>query len=567
MKNKSGRIAAALLTAGMIVSLGGAALAEDEPSAEIAVVGAAEESAPVMDAAPVEEELPLEVEAPVETTAPAETEAPTETTAPAETQKPAETERPADPTPTVTPQAGDSVQALDFLPLEIKAELPDTLKAGSKTKLEVEVKNTAGKPVSQVTLTLWSEDERFAFVPDEESEESPEDEIREKTISLGTLRAGETRTAEIEITVVREIGVNEPELEAKARCAFLRGGTKYIGEGAWELSFTQPEDGTVETAVPADSADDVATFYYGGGDTSSPVPIDSVTPYIIIQSYSHNRKIFTGDTFTVEVTLLNTSQKLGLDGVIASVETSDGIAMASGTNTLFIGEIAKGGTSTQSVTLTALPECKDQIQRITLSLRFEYVDNKERKQGTATEVISLPVYQKDRLELREPTYDPMQAGKEGTVSIPYVNKGRGQLYNVEAVLSLKDAEAVQSALYAGNIESGKNGSLDFIVTPERAGAYSGTVTVTYEDETQQEKSVEIPISFTAGAAEVISPEFGEDFLGLDDAEDDAPLPVVPMAVVGVTALVGAITAAVIHKRKKAKQDAERDTDDWFEEGD
>ena len=291
--------------------------------------------------------------------------------------------------------------------------------------------------------------------------------------------------------------------------------------------------------------------------------IDTATPYVLVKSYSHKKTIRTGDAFGIEFELLNTSQKVAMDNVVVKVETSDALSLANGTNTLFINGIAAGGTISQKLNLLAAAECKEPTQKLTLSISFEYVEKNERKKGDATETITLPIVQKDRLEVKDPVYDEMQAGAEGVISVSYVNKGFTSLYNMEAKLDLENAEAVQRSVYAGNVESGKSGTLDFLVTPEMDGEYAGTVTLTYEDSAQKEVSVVIPLKFDVMTAYVQDDtNYDEEMLTEEYEEKAASMPWIPIAA-GAAAIALGSAVVVIMKKRKAKAAQDADLEDWF----
>ena len=302
--------------------------------------------------------------------------------------------------------------------------------------------------------------------------------------------------------------------------------------------------------------------YYGG--FSEGQVINTATPYVLIKSYRHKKTIYTGDAFGIEIELLNTSQKAPMDNVMVKVETSEALSLANGTNTLFISGIEAGGTSTQKLNLLAAAECKEPAQKLNLTISFEYIENNERKKGEASESITLPIAPKDRLELQDPVYDEMQAGQEGVISIPYVNKGYTSLHNLEATLVLDNAQAVQKSIYAGNVESGKNGTLDFLVTPEMDGDYSGTVTLKYEDSSQKEVSVVVPLEFTSTMA-YVEEEFPMDEEMFPEEEYEQKSASIPLIISIAAAALIAVFAAVmvIRKKKKAKADQDVDLDEWF----
>ena len=301
------------------------------------------------------------------------------------------------------------------------------------------------------------------------------------------------------------------------------------------------------------------------GDYSG-VQINTATPYVLVQSYSHKRTIRTGDAFGMEITFLNTSQKAAMENVVIKVAPSDSLSLASGTNTLFVSGIEAGGTTTQKINLLAASECKEATQKIDVTVQFEYIDHNERKSGESSESITIPISQKDRLEIREPSYDYMQAGREGVISVSYVNKGYTSLYNMEASLELENADAVEKTFYAGNVESGKTGTLDFLVTPWTDGDYTGKVTLTYEDAAQNPVSVVVPLEFYSSTA-YVEEDFFFDEEELDYMEtEEAGFPLIPvLGAAGAAVIAGLITIIAVRRKKKAVSAQADLPEDWFDE--
>ena len=203
---------------------------------------------------------------------------------------------------------------------------------------------------------------------------------------------------------------------------------------------------------------------------------------------------------------MNTSQVSPIENVVISLETGEGLSINSSSNTFYVPKMGPGEKKAQQVDVQALFQTKDskvQSPKITISCKYEYIDKTERKQSTAAETIAVPVYQPDRFQVSPPSFvEEIRQNEETTISLPYVNKGRGQVYNVEASLE-GDSQVIDRSLNLGNFEAGKSGTIDFIATPKKAGTFEGRVKVTYEDESMEVRSMEIPVTFEVkeGAAE------------------------------------------------------------------
>lgn len=172
------------------------------------------------------------------------------------------------------------------------------------------------------------------------------------------------------------------------------------------------------------------------------------------------------------------------------------------------------------------------------------------------------MYQPDRFELKSPVYsENFRQNEEATISIPYVNKGRGQVFNVEAKLE-GDIPALEKDLTLGNFEAGKSGTIDFVVTPKKTGKVEGKIRVSYEDEAMQQKTEEIPISVEVMEAQNEQADFSENDV-MARPRGTVLWPATALAVLLATALFAAAKARKkIRDRKMEDAKREEQDDDW-----
>ena len=437
-------------------------------------------------------------------------------------------------------------------PTDDPAEEPTTAAPAEDPAEEPANDNPAEEPATTAPAEEPVEEPAAAATVEEPAEEPANEEPTEEPL---------TEASATEEPTTEAPAVEEPTTEAPAA----------------EEPTTDPADDEMITVEVIDDGEEEETedVYYDDwgyyddwvvyGDYSG-TQINTATPYVLVQSYSHKRTIHTGDAFGMEINFLNTSQKVAMENVVIKVEPSDSLSLASGTNTLFVSGIEAGGTISQQINLLAASECKEATQKIDLTVSFEYIDHNERKTGEASESITIPIAQKDRLELRDPSYDEMQAGREGVISLSYVNKGYTSLYNMEASLELENADAVEKTVYAGNVESGKTGTLDFLVTPQTDGEYTGTVTLTYEDAAQNPVSVVVPLEFYSSMA-YVEDDFFFDEEELDNVEtEEAGFPLIPvLAAAGAAVIVALITVIAVRRKKKAVSPEADLPEDWFKD--
>ena len=283
------------------------------------------------------------------------------------------------------------------------------------------------------------------------------------------------------------------------------------------------------------------------GKTATP---GAPTPNIILTNYTYGDKVSAGQVFRLNMEFMNTSQVSPIENVVISLETGEGLSINSSSNTFYVPKMGPGEKKAQQVDVQALFQTKDskvQSPKITISCKYEYIDKTERKQSTAAETIAVPVYQPDRFQVSPPSFvEDIRQNEETTISLPYVNKGRGQVYNVEASLE-GDIQVIDRSLNLGNFDAGKSGTIDFIATPKKAGTFEGRVKVTYEDESMEIRTMEIPVTFEVkeGAAEDTD---GADMM---DGEMDGGRKMNWKMMAGI--LTAALVAGILWiKRNKAK---------------
>lgn len=283
------------------------------------------------------------------------------------------------------------------------------------------------------------------------------------------------------------------------------------------------------------------------GKTATP---GAPTPNIILTNYTYGDKVSAGQVFRLNMEFMNTSQVSPIENVVISLETGEGLSINSSSNTFYVPKMGPGEKKAQQVDVQALFQTKDskvQSPKITISCKYEYIDKTERKQSTAAETIAVPVYQPDRFQVSPPSFvEEIRQNEETTISLPYVNKGRGQVYNVEASLE-GDIQVIDRSLNLGNFDAGKSGTIDFIATPKKAGTFEGRVKVTYEDESMEIRTMEIPVTFEVkeGAAEET------DDADMMDGEMDGGRKMNWKMMAGI--LTAALVSGILWiKRKKAK---------------
>ena len=215
---------------------------------------------------------------------------------------------------------------------------------------------------------------------------------------------------------------------------------------------------------------------------------------------------------------------------------------------------------TQTVPMQTLASAKNGAQGIDISFKYEYVAGAARSSNTSDIKISVPVSQPDRFELNDPVVpNIVNAGEETTITMDYVNKGKGDVSNVEASVEGDGITATQAKQYVGNVASGASGSIGFAFTADKPGETEAKLTVTYENSDGQPQTKEFPVKINAVEAPV------PDDSDTDVDVQDQSMPVWVWIVAAAVALVVVVLTVVLvvrHRRKKAKQVADDDDWDW-----
>lgn len=274
-----------------------------------------------------------------------------------------------------------------------------------------------------------------------------------------------------------------------------------------------PENGT-QTDPGTDGGDAYGSFGGSyGGEGSEPVKIQTATPHIIISKYTYGgESVQAGKKFDLSIEFRNTSKSLAVENILMSVETEEGLTITNSSNTFFFENLGAGAVRSQKIPMKALNMDKSSSPSCTVSFTYEYVDGDQRLEKTAQERIAIPVTEPDRFELEAPKdLTPAVAGQEYTLSVPFNNKGKGTVYNLEAYVE-GDMTTLSPKQNLGNIDSGRSGSIDLILTPQEAGDHTFKAVIAWENTAGEEvkKSFELtlPVQENIPAA----PEGGEMML-------------------------------------------------------
>jgi hypothetical protein len=298
------------------------------------------------------------------------------------------------------------------------------------------------------------------------------------------------------------------------------------------------------------------------GSTTETVPLSAIvtpgadgthisasTPNIIISNYSYGgEQITAGTTFDLTLEFKNTAAAKRVENIVMTLDTGTALAITSSSNSFHFPRMNAGAVLSQTVNLQALPDAPSAPATIGVTFSYEYLDNDSRQNVTVDQTISLPVYQLDRFELTQenPSIEAWQF-EESYLTLSYVNKGKSTVYNVAAEL-VGDIGAASRVQNVGNIDAGRSGTIDFIITPEMAGQNECTLVVTYEDDAMQILQKEF--IFQVFVNEMYIPEEPiMDDPGMMEPEQSGP----NLWIILLAAAAAATAAIILIRRRKKKK--------------
>ncbi len=417
------------------------------------------------------------------------------------------------------------------------------------------------QPISagqSATLTLWFKNTGNVVLERPLASFTPSEALMllEATTSspLPDIAPGEVASLQLRIRANKEIPTPQQHVQVEVKYDYRQ-----------ENGQMQQGSAAEKVLVPATVK--VRSSGGGGGGSKKPEP-EKPVPNIIVSRYDFGAgQIAAGAEFPLNITFKNTSALRGVENIVMTLETSEALTITSSSNTVFFNQMAPGEEKSVQVRMMALPAAKTEPAKVDVAFKYEYLDTEKRSNATTTEKIFVPLYQPDRMTLSAPTSPGnAEVGKELVISIPYVNKGKSEVANLSATLDGK-VKALANVINAGNIESGKSGSLDFILTPENEGVEQFTIKVTYEDASAKPITQEFPLSISvASAYEDLPMEGGEEGTDLPEPPETTGGDNNRLIIYGLGGLWAAtVTGGLISRRRRKRKLREQEALFKFED--
>ncbi len=255
-------------------------------------------------------------------------------------------------------------------------------------------------------------------------------------------------------------------------------------------------DGTEQTPVVGESTPS------NDNNGNTPQTTNFETPYLLLQEFSFGgqSQIAAGSEFPLTFSCRNTSQQVDLENIIIKIAPGEGLQIVDSTNVFYLPIINKSDTFEKTVTVSVLPNAEAKTHPIDVSFSYEYVVNGTRQKGEMSQQISVPTLQPDRFEA-DPVEDLLEStvGEEIYITGKYVNKSRGEIYNLSATL-VGDFNGAGKINHIGNVAAGASGDVEFSIIPDTAGPLNGEIAYSYEDAAGNVRTVSVPFATTLNEA-------------------------------------------------------------------
>ena len=274
--------------------------------------------------------------------------------------------------------------------------------------------------------------------------------------------------------------------------------------------------------------------------------VSAAEPKVMVTDYRIKEKeVVAGGTFTLEVTITNTADKKITN--LKMAVTSDGgeLIPASGAGTGYLAELGGGENYTFEFPMQAASSLEEKSYKLTVTDAYE---DRYGNPYTVTDAIYLPVTIKQRGEITG-VYAESDVTLGDSIEImgSVSNLGASTLYNVKAKIDKRFT--TEGDTYIGNIEPGKNGSIDILANTTQVtgtGGEMGKLIVTYEDKSGNVTTLEENFSISVNAPVYTDIEKVKDVQKKDYSK-------MIIEIVVAVVVVALIVIWIICRRKRKKE--------------
>ncbi len=332
----------------------------------------------------------------------------------------------------------------------------------------------------------------------------------------------------------------------------------------YKISYKETEDGDFEEPV------DKILYVRVKGEDDDDLEADAgdnerTKARIIVESFSTEpAEVYAGTPFVLKIRMKNASSDVQASNILFTFSSEDTdknpvFTTESGSSTVVVNSLAPGQSTDLELLFNSSPTAEQ--KSYTMSIKEKY-DSPEFKNAEEEVKISIPVKQQPRFSTGtiEVMPESISVGSETNVMFGINNTGKVLLYNVTAVF---EGDSIQKTdAYVGNIEPGKTGNVDAMISGIAPTADDGKIKIliSYEDENGEVTEVEKEMTLFVTEPVEEMPDM-DAMAGMEEMMPEEPS---AFSKYKWLILIGAAAAAaagtVIYRRRKAKKQAEEEVD-------
>lgn len=274
----------------------------------------------------------------------------------------------------------------------------------------------------------------------------------------------------------------------------------------------------------------------------------TLTPKLLITSYSGINSITAGNSAKISVTFTNTSNDTAIENVVFTIDGGDSFTIASGVNKFYVEKIEPKEEYTLSVGINCLKTTSVGSHDIIFDATYAYSGGVSEEKST--NLLTIPVSQVDRVRINYVKMSNVYQNSESEVSYSILNNGLADIYNANIEI-LDDEGIVLESLYVGNIKATAEAKgTNIYLTFAEEGDKTLTMRLTYEDDNFNKKEISQNFDiYVQGNSWNYEPMYPEE-----------PIiePEVPQKnntwkyIVGGIAVIAVIGGIVMYRKKKSK---------------
>lgn len=261
-------------------------------------------------------------------------------------------------------------------------------------------------------------------------------------------------------TISFNIGLVVPESDIESSSSEESSSTiPSSGASTSSKSSSSRESSSKESSSKSSSSKASSSKSSSSKSTSSKVPDlpASLTPQLIVSSYSYAENITSDIPFVTTIEITNTSESIAAEGIVVTFDQSksnNSIEIIDGTNIRYIQFIAPGEKQTVEITCISKTISDKSYENLAMTISFEYydVDGDDPLKGKNESILSFYTEENHTIRIeRIQLPDDVYINEIFDLSYRLVNLGLSTAKNVDiSILSEKDGEL--SRTFVGKID-------------------------------------------------------------------------------------------------------------------